>query len=78
MNDLRDKVRRAFYVIERNIKFDIPISIWPIILESVIEPIPIYGCEVWSSLTNQEFTKLDKHQIETLQNSPLWATQNTK
>ena len=28
MNDLRDKARRAFYAIKRNIKFDIPIRIW--------------------------------------------------
>ena len=37
MNDLRDKARRAFYAIKRNITFDIPIRIWLKILESVIE-----------------------------------------
>ena len=47
-------------------KFNIPIRIWLKILESVIEPIALYGCEVWGPLTNQEFTKWDKHQIETL------------
>ena len=26
----------------------------------------LYGCEVWGPLTNQDFTKWDKHQIETL------------
>ena len=67
MNDLRDKARRAFYAIKRNIKFDIPIRIWLKILESVIEPIALYGCEVWGPLTNQNFTKWDKHQIEILQ-----------
>ena len=36
VNDLRDKARRAFYAIKRNIKVDRPIRIWPKILESVI------------------------------------------
>ena len=66
MNDLRDKARREFYAIKRNIKFNIPIRIWLKILESVIEPIDLYGCEVRGPLTNQDFTKWDKHQIETL------------
>ena len=66
VNDLRDKARRAFYAIKRNINFNIPIRIWLKILESVIEPIALYGCEVWGPLTNQDFTKWDKHQIETL------------
>ena len=65
VNDLRDKARRAFYVIKRNITFDIPIRIWLKILESVIEPIARNGCEVWGPLTNQKITKWDKHQIET-------------
>ena len=66
MNDLRDKARRAFYAIKRNITFNIPIRIWLKILESVIELIALYGCEVWGPLTNQDFTKWGKHQIETL------------
>ena len=66
MNDLRDKARRAFYAIKRNIKLDIPIRTWLKILESVIEPIDLYGCEVWGPLTIQELTKWDKDQIETL------------
>jgi hypothetical protein len=37
VNDLRDKARRAFYAIKRNIQFDIPIRIWLKRLESVIE-----------------------------------------
>jgi hypothetical protein len=53
VNDLRDKARRAFYAIKRNIKFDIPIRTWLKILESIIEPIAIYCCEVWALLTNQ-------------------------
>ena len=64
-NDLTDKARRAFYAIKRSIKFNIPIRIWLKILESVIEPIALRGCDVWGPLTNQEFTKWDKHQFET-------------
>ena len=60
-NDLRYKARRAFYAIKRNTKFNIPIRIRLKILESVIEPIAFYGCEVWGPLTNQDLTKLDKH-----------------
>ena len=41
VNDLRDKARRAFYAIKRNIKFDIPIRIWLNIVESVIESISL-------------------------------------
>ena len=52
VNDLRDKARRAFYAIKRNINFNIPIRIWLKILESVIE--------------FQDFTKWAKHQIEPL------------
>ena len=65
-NDLREKARRAFYAIKRNIKLDIPIKIWLKILDSVIEPISLYGCEIWGPLTNQEPEKWDKHQTETL------------
>ena len=43
VNDLRNKARRAFYAINRNIKFDIPIRICLKILESVKEPIVLYG-----------------------------------
>ena len=53
VNHLRDKARRAFYAIKRNTNFNIPIRIWLKILESVIEPISLYGCEVWGPLTNQ-------------------------
>ena len=30
-----------------------------------MEPIALYGCDVWDPLTNQYVTKWDKHQIET-------------
>ena len=63
VNDLRDKARRAFYAIKRNIKFNMPIRIWQKILESFIEPIALYCRVVWGLLTNHKFTKWNKHQI---------------
>ena len=42
VNDLRDKARRVFYIIKRNIKSDIPIRIWLKILESVCRILPKY------------------------------------
>ena len=53
VNELRDKARSSFYAIKRNIQFDIPIRIWLKIVESVKEPIALYGCEVWGPFTNQ-------------------------
>jgi hypothetical protein len=47
VNNLGDKARRAFYAIKGNILFDIPFRIWLKILESVIEPNALYGCETW-------------------------------
>jgi hypothetical protein len=61
VKDLRDKARRAFCAIKRNITFDIPIRIRLKILKSVIEPIALYDCEVWGPLTKTLFTKWDKH-----------------
>ena len=66
VNDLREKARRAFYAIKRNVKLDIPIKTWLKILDAVIEPISLYGCEIWGPLANQEPEKWDKHQAETL------------
>lgn len=67
VRNLREKARRAFYAIKRNIKIDIPIRIWLKIMKTVIEPIALYGSEVWGPLTDQEFSTWDKHPIETLQ-----------
>ena len=53
----RERETEARRAIKRNIQFDTPIRIWLKILESVIEPIALYCCEIWSPLTNQEFTK---------------------
>ena len=66
VNELRDKARRAFYAIKGNIKIGIPIRIWHNIFQSVIEPIALYSSEVWSPLSNNEFTKWDKHPVEIL------------
>ena len=67
VKDLREKARRAFYAIRRNIQIDIPIRIWLKIMKTVIEPIALYGSEVWGPLSDQEFSTWDKHPIETLQ-----------
>ena len=66
VNELRDKARRAFYAIKRNIKIEIPIRIWLKMFQSVIEPIALYGSEVWGPISINEFTKWDKHPIEIL------------
>ena len=66
VKDLREKARIAFYAIKRNIRLDIPIQTWLKILDSVIEPISLYGCEIWGPQNDQDFTKWDKHPIEML------------
>ncbi len=38
VNELKEKVQRAFYTIKRSIKIDFPIQIWLKILKAVIEP----------------------------------------
>ena len=76
VNDLRDKARRALYIIKRDMLFDIPIRSWLKVLESVIEPIALYGCEVRGPVTNQEFTKWDKYRIETLHSAKISSVFN--
>ena len=66
VNELRDKARRAFCAIKRNIKIEIPIRIWLKLFLSVIEPVALYGSEVLGPISNNEFTKWDKHSIEIL------------
>ena len=66
IHELREKARRAFYAIKRNIQTEIPIRIWLKLIECVIEPITLYGSEVWGPLAKQDFTQWDKHPIETL------------
>uniref|UniRef100_A0A671U6T8 ribonuclease H n=1 Tax=Sparus aurata TaxID=8175 RepID=A0A671U6T8_SPAAU len=64
VKDLRDKARRAFYAIRRNIKLDIPIKIWLKMFQFVLEPIILYGSEIWGPKLNHEFDKWDKTIIE--------------
>ena len=66
INDLRDKGRKAFYAIKKSSNIEIPVRIWLKIFNSIIEPIIMYGSEVWGPLGNQDFDKWDKHPIETL------------
>ncbi len=62
----RERERRAFYAINKSIQIEIPIRIWIKIFKSVIEPIALYGSEVWGPLLNHEFEKWDKNPIEAL------------
>ncbi len=66
MNELKEKARRAFYAIKKSIQIEVPIRIWLKIFQSVIEPIALYGSEVWGPLLNHEFEKWDKSTIEAL------------
>ncbi|XDV43935.1 hypothetical protein PO909_012319 [Leuciscus waleckii] len=66
VNELKEKARRAFYAIKKSIQIEIPIRIWLKIFQSVIEPIALYGSEVWGPLLNHQFDKWDKNPIETL------------
>jgi len=72
VTELRDKACRAFYTIKWQCPVEIPIRIWLKILESVIEPIALYGSEVWGPLTNpnQDVTKWENIQLRPcMQNS---------
>ena len=64
INELREKARRAFYAIKRQMYIQIPISIWLKLFQSVIEPILLYGSEVWGPLTYQNSAQIEKHPIE--------------
>merc|ERR1712168_255401 len=66
VNELRDKGRRAFYAIKRSSNINLPVRVWLKIFQSIIEPIILYGSEVWGPLVNQDFEKWDKHPIEIL------------
>ena len=64
INELREKARRAFYAIKKSTHVDIPIRTWLKIFQSVIEPIALYGSEVWGPLTKNDFGKWEKHPME--------------
>ena len=49
--ELREKARRPFYAIKRQIDIQIPILIWLKLLQAIIEPILLYGSEVWGPQT---------------------------
>ncbi len=66
VNELKEKARRTFYAIKKSIQIEIPVRIWLKIFQSVIEPIALYGSEVWGPLQNHEFEKWDKNPIKTL------------
>ena len=66
MNELREKAHRAFYAIKKQIEIEIPIQIWLKLIENVIEPIALYGSEVWGPLAKQDLIKWERHPIETL------------
>ena len=66
INELKEKARRAFYAIKKSTQVDIPIRTWLKIFQSVIEPIALYGSEVWGPLTKHDFGKWEKHPIEIL------------
>ena len=64
VNGLREKAHRA-YSIKKLIQVEIPIQIWLKQIECVIEPITLYGSELWGPLLQQDFTQWDKPPIET-------------
>ena len=51
---------------KKQMQLEIPIKIWLKRIEYVIEPIALYGSEVWGPLAKQDFIKWDKHPNETL------------
>ncbi len=66
VNELKEKVKRAFYAIKSKILIDFPIWTWLKILDTVIGPIILYDSEVWGPLTSQDLPKWEKHPLETL------------
>ncbi len=67
VNALKDKARRALYAIKKKfINIEIPLPIWCKIFDSVIQPIALYGSEVWGPLSDQSYTRWDRHPTEAL------------
>lgn len=67
VNALKEKARRALYAIKSKFyDINIPISIWCKLFDSIIQPIALYGSEVWGPLSMHDYTAWDKHPIETL------------
>ncbi len=45
---------------------EIPLPIWCKIFADVIQPIALYGSEVWGPLSDQSYTRWDRHPTEAL------------
>ena len=58
VNALKEKARRALYAIKRKFyNIQIPIKIWSKIFDNVIQPIALYGSEVWGPLSHHDYTR---------------------
>ena len=67
INALTDKARRTYYSIRRSLnKFNPPIKICLKLFRSIIQPIILYGSEVWGPLLNQKRTSWDTNPTEKL------------
>ena len=65
VNALKEKACRALYAIESQFyNINIPISNWCKLLNSIIQPIALYGSEVWGPLSAHDYTTWDEHPIE--------------
>ncbi len=64
VNALKAKALRVFYMIKNTIRYQIPIQTWLKILKAIIEPIALYGSEIWGPLKTQDFSKWEKEEIE--------------
>ncbi len=55
------------YAIKKKFQnIEIPLPIWCKIFDSVIQPIALYGSEVWGPLSDQSYTRWDRHPTEAL------------
>ncbi len=51
-------------MIKNTIRYQIPIQTWLKILKAIIEPIALYGSEIWGPIKTQDFSKWEKEEIE--------------
>ncbi len=51
-------------MIKNTIRYQIPIQTWLKILKAIIEPIALYGSEIWGPIKPQDFSKWEKEEIE--------------
>jgi len=68
--------------VHTHINIELPIPIWCNIFDSVIQPIALYGSEVWGPISDQSYTRWDRHPIESpthniLQTCSKTAKENT-